>query len=177
MKFRIVLVLILLAFGSRLLPHPPNFTPIAAIGLLGAAYMDKKWLAFLVPFAGLFLSDLVLNNTLFANENGFTWFTSIWIYAAFALVIAAGMIIFRKRTTPVNILGASLASSTIFFVVTNIWAWQSIPMYPKTFAGLLSCYTMGLPYFGWTLLGDLFYSAVLFGAYALAANRYIPVKA
>ncbi len=174
MKLRIALVFIALAALSRLLPHPPNFTPIAAIGLFGAAYMNRQWMAFLVPFAALFLSDLLLNNTVYAQYfDGFQWFTSGWLYLAFALVIAIGRFILHEKIVPGRVVAASLLASTVFFLVSNLYTWMYFPTYPHTPAGLLSCYIAAIPFFGNTLLGDLLFSGVLFGGYAWASRLQI----
>jgi hypothetical protein len=174
MNIRLTILLIASAALSRLIPHPLNFTPIAAMGLLGAAYLPKRWMAFLVPFAAMFLSDLVLNNGLYnaLNFKGqFTWFTSVWIYAAFALIIAAGGLILRERVSVGRIVAASLTASVLFFLVTNFWSWHAFDTYPKTPAGLAACYTSGLLFFVNTVAGDLFFSAILFGIYAYGTRR------
>lgn len=172
MKVRIALGLIIIAALTRLLPHPPNFTPIAAIGLFGAAYFERRWLALIVPFAALFFSDLLLNNTVYAHYyTGFAWITSWWSYVAFALVMAAGWIVLRNQVSPMRVVAASLTASALFFLVSNASAWLEIPLYPKTFAGLMACYAAGLPFFKDTILGDLFFSAALFGGYAWAIRQ------
>lgn len=177
MKFRLALALIALATITRLtlnlLPTPPhNFSPIAAMGLFGAAYMNRRWLAIVVPFAALFLSDLFLNNVVYSQfYTQFTWITSGWIYAAFAMVIFMGWLLLRQKATPARIFAASLAASVIFFLVTNYSVWAEGVMYPKSFAGLLMCYTAGLPFLGNTILGDLFFSTALFGTYYLITSR------
>lgn len=167
MKFHLAILLIVVAALSRLLPHPPNFTPLAAIGLFGAAHFERRWLALLVPFAALFVSDLLLNNIIFSSYyEGFVWITSVWIYLAFALVLAAGRLLLRPGVTFPRVLGASLTASALFFLVSNFSTWLETGLYPKTFAGLMSCYAAGLPFFGNTVLGDLVFSGVLFGGYA-----------
>lgn len=172
MKFRIALVLLIIAALTRLLPHPYNFTPIGAIGLFGAAHFERRWLALAVPFAALFLTDLFINNVVYSGiYPSFTWITSWWIYAAFAAVIATGWILLRGKTTPGRIVGASLTASVFFFLITNASTWVETTIYPKTFAGLLTCYAAGLPFFGNTVMGDLFFSGVLFGGYAWAMRR------
>ncbi len=169
MKYRIALVLIILAAVSRLLPHPQNFTPIAAIGLFGAAVFDRRWLMFVVPFVALFLSDLLLNNVVYAQYyEGFAWVSSGWIYVAFALVILLGRVLLHHKIGIKNVVVASLCASVLFFLVSNFSTWYETALYPKTFDGLMLCYTAGLPFFGNTVLGDLFFSAVLFGGYAWA---------
>lgn len=178
MKFRIALVLIILAALTRLLPHPQNFTPLGAIGLFGAAYLNRRWLALLVPFSALFLTDLFLNNVIYRQYYaGFTWITSIWIYAAFALVMLTGWLALRHQRSTQRVVLASITASLLFFLVSNFGTWAETAMYPKTAAGLLGCYAAGLPFLGNTVLGDLFFSAVLFGGYAWAMrSRLAPVS-
>jgi hypothetical protein len=171
MKFRLALALIVLAAITRLslnlLPIPPhNFSPIAAIGLFGAACFNRRWLALAVPFLALFLSDLFLNNVIYSQYyTGFTLITSWWIYAAFGMVMFIGWALLRQKTTPYRLLAASLSSSAVFFLVTNFSVWASGAMYPKDMAGLLMCYTAGLPFLSNTVVGDLFFSSALFGVY------------
>ena len=174
MKVRIALVLVILAALTRLLPHPPNFTPIAAIGLFGAAYFERRWLALIVPFGALFLTDLFLNNVIYSSYyTGFTWVTSWWIYAAFTLVMVVGWVMLRTQVSPARVAMASLTASALFFLVSNASTWAETPLYPKTFAGLMTCYAAGLPFAGNTILGDLFFSAALFGGYAWATRKLV----
>ncbi len=173
MKYRLAFALIALAALTRLLPHPSNFTPIGAIALFGAAYFNRQWLMLAVPFAALFLTDLFLNNVIYRElyQNQFTLITSWWIYAAFALVMLAGMGVLSKKITGLRVLGASLSASAIFFLVTNFSVWAESGMYPKTMAGLAACYTAGIPFLGNTILGDLFFSAAMFGVYEWAKKK------
>lgn len=177
MKLRLALALILLAvvtrLGLNLLPHPPhNFSPIAAMGLFGAAVFARRWLALAVPFLALFLSDLFLNNVIYSQFYvGFTLITSWWIYAAFGLVMLVGWALLRERLTAGLVVGASLTGSLLFFLITNFSVWIEGTMYPKTGAGLLACYAAGLPFLKNTVLGDLLFSGALFGAYAWLGSR------
>lgn len=179
MKWKVAFLLILGAACIRLLPHPFNFTPIGALGLFGAAHFGRKWLALLIPFAVLFLSDLAVNNIQYRELNtsgDFIWFTSGYIYAAFALVVAIGLIAFRNQISWLRILGAGFAASVVFFLVTNFSVWAEGTMYPKTVGGLIACLTAGIPFFGNTLAGDLFYSVLLFGTYAWLTKEKIELK-
>lgn len=172
----IITLMILMAALSRLLPHPHNFTPIGAMGLFGAAYFSRKYLAFLIPFAALFISDFLLNNFVYARlypefyGNGIFWFGSWYVYGAFALIIALGFVLLR-RVKITSLFAASLLASLIFFLVTNFGSMMLDPMYPKSFAGLMAAYTAGIPFFLNTLLGDLFFCGVLFGSYELIRQR------
>lgn len=175
-RFALVALLIVVAALSRLIPHPYNFTPIAAMGLFGGAYFNKRYLAFLVPFAAMWASDLVLNNVIYARQfpayyNGFQLWGNASVYLSFALIVVLGFVLLRKvRVT--NVLVASLLASVLFFFVTNFAVWLNSAVYPQNIIGLISCYLAGLPFFGNTLLGDLFYSGVLFGGFALLQARY-----
>lgn len=173
MKYRLALALIALAALTRLLPHPPNFSPIGAIALFGAAYFNRQWLMLAVPFAALFFSDLFLNNVIYKELYGgeFTFITSWWIYVAFALVMVAGMGLLSNKVSGIRVLGASLSASLIFFLVTNFSVWAESGMYPKTMGGLAACFTAGIPFIGNTILGDLFFSAAMFGVYEWAKRR------
>jgi hypothetical protein len=155
--------LILAAAASRVIPHPPNFTPITAIALFGGAYFSKKWLAFLVPLSSLLLSNLVLGYGV----------GSYVVYASFALVVSIGLLL-RRRRSGLAIGAAALASSVLFFLVTNFGVWFFDNMYPKTGAGLIMCYTAAIPFFKNAVLGNAFYTVVLFGGFALA-QRYWPI--
>jgi len=167
MRFRFALALIVLAALTRLLPHPPNFTPIGAMGLFGAAYFGNKRFALLIPFAALFLSDLILNNVVYSQfYTSFTWVTSWWIYLGFALVMLAGYFMLRNNRNPARLAAASLTASMLFFLVSNLSTWLGSGIYPQTFAGLMTCYAAGLPFLGNTVFADLFFSAVMFGSYS-----------
>ena len=152
----LVVVLILVAAASRLLPHAPNFTPVAALGLFAGATMGRR-AAWLVPFGALLLSDLFL---------GFYHPVSmLFNYGAFAacLLIGAGWLS-RKRSLP-RLGGAALTSSVAFFALSNLGMWAS-GYYPRTLAGLTACYEAGLPFLRNTVVSDVLFTAVLFGAYA-----------
>jgi len=176
LRFGILAGMILLAALSRLLPHPHNFTPVGGMALFGAAYFTRKYLAFLIPIAAMWLSDLVLNNLVYAKMypefySGFTWMGNLWVYASFILIALLGFGLLQK-VKPLRLLGASLGASTLFFIVTNFGVWIGGLTYPKTWEGLVACYTAAIPFFWNTLAGDLFYVGVLFGAFAFLQNRY-----
>jgi hypothetical protein len=164
-RFTFLAGMILAATASRLIPHPPNFSPLAAIALFGGATFANKRAAFLVPFAGLFLSDLVL---------GFYAITPV-VYGAFALTVCLGFCVRRGRT-PGRIAAAAIVSALLFFAITNFGVWALDHWYPKTPAGLMACYAAAIPFFRNTLLSNLLYSALLFGGLAVAENRFVPLR-
>lgn len=165
--FYIVAGFIVFAALSRLLPHAYNFTPIGAIALFGAAYFPKKKWAFIIPVAALWLSDLFLNNMVYASYyEEFAFFSSgfLFTYGAFALVVILGIYLFDKISVP-RVLGGALGGSIIFFIVSNFGVWLTSPMYPLTLEGLMLCYTAAIPFFHYTLAGNLVYCGVLFGGF------------
>lgn len=176
LRFGILLLIVMAAAMSRLLPHPPNFTPIGAMALFGAAHFARKSLAFIVPLVALWISDLVLNNVLYtAYYEGFQWLGSMWVYLAMGLIVLLGAGILKKLK-PGRLLLASLSASMVFFLITNFGALFTTPLYPKTLGGLAAAYTAGLPFFLNTLLGDLFYTAVLFGTFELVRRQFLIAK-
>ncbi|HEV8693857.1 MAG TPA: DUF6580 family putative transport protein [Lysobacter sp.] len=165
--------MILVAALTRVVPHPWNFSPVEAIALFGGAYFASRSLAVVVPLLAMLLSDVVLaavNGGLYA-----TWFgnAGIWlVYLCIALSTVLGFGL-RGKVNGARVLGYSLAGSVLFFVVTNFGAWlfQVTPIYPMSAAGLTAAYIAGIPFFQWTLLGTLFYAALLFGGFALLRQR------
>lgn len=150
----------------RLVPHLPNFAPIAALALFGGVYLNKKY-ALIIPIIALLISDM------------FIGFYSGWImlsvYGSFIIIGLLGLYL-KKHKSVVNIIGASLTASILFFLATNFAMW-AIPhsLYPHNWQGLLQCYIMGLPFFRSTLAGDLFYVGAMFGLYELVillVNKY-----
>lgn len=152
----ISLVLIVLIVVSRLLPHVWNVAPVAAVALLAGAVLPKKW-AVAIPLLGMLLSDWVIGF--------YRWPVMLAVYLSFALIAIAGAAL--KKMKPVKLVVFSLASSTLFFLVTNFAVWAVGDWYPKTWAGLALCYTWAIPFFRNTILGDLIFTGVLFGAYSL----------
>lgn len=152
---------------SRLLPHWPNFTPVGGMALFGAAYFSRKYISMLIPFLALWLSDLILNNVVYGSYyDSFQWWGHTGVYLGFALISVLAVPMLRSVTAG-KLISASLSASLLFFLVSNFFEWVSTGMYEKSWAGLLSCYTAGLPFFWNTLAGDLFFTAVLFGGFAV----------
>lgn len=177
-KLGVISAIILVAALSRLLfVLVPNFSPIGAIALFGAAYFSKKYLAFLIPLAAMWISDLLINNMLYPRmfpeyyDGTFAWGVSWWVYGSFALVVALGFVLL-KQVKFQNVLVASISTAIIFFLITNFGVWSSGLTYPKTASGLIACYGAAIPFFWNTLLSNLLFGAVLFGGYELLKNRY-----
>ena len=156
-----LLTAILAAAALRLVPHPPNFTPIGAMALFSGAYLGRRGaVALVVPLGALFLSDLVL---------GF-YRGMPTVYFSVALIVIIGWVALR-RVSPIRVGGAAVASSVLFFVLTNFGMWLSSGFYPLTLAGLEACYIAAIPFFQNTVAGDLIFSAILFGGFALLERK------
>ncbi|MGE5087426.1 MAG: DUF6580 family putative transport protein [Bacillota bacterium] len=157
-----LLVMVLGAAFSRLIPHPWNFTAIGAMALFGGAYFPSKKWSMAVPLAALFLSDLVL---------GFHE-TMLFVYLGFSLVVMLGWMLSEQRTVT-RIVTMSLVSSSIFFLVSNFGVWAMGSGYAPNLQGLAACFVAGIPFFDNQIYGDLFFSGVMFGGYELL-RKYAP---
>ena len=153
--------LIVFAALMRLAPHPWNFTPVAAMALFGGAALRRPLFAFGVPLAALAISDLFLNSWLVGNALAPP---NPWVYGSFVLIGIMGYMVGTGRGVGF-LAGASLTGSVLFFGLTNLGTWASGILYPRTMEGLAACFTAALPFFANTVMGDLFWNAVLFGGF------------
>jgi hypothetical protein len=157
LRSAVSLTMIFLAAVLRVLPHPWNFTPIGAMALFSGSMFRNRWIAFLLPLASLFAGDIFV---------GFHKLMLV-VYASFALSVAIGRWLGENRTVA-RIGGAVFVGALQFFGVTNFAMWAIDGFYPKTVAGLATCYAAGLPYFWNTLTADALYAGILFGGYSWA---------
>ena len=157
-----IVIAIFAAAALRLLPHPFNFSPIDGMALFSGAYLGRRGLAFAAPFGALLLSDAFLG-----------FYPGIeFVYASVAAIVLIGWT-FSSRKSALRIGLATVAGSLVFFVVTNFGVWLGSGMYAHSAAGFVACYTAAIPFFRNTVAGDLFYSALLFGGFALL-QRLVP---
>ena len=161
-----LLTAIFAAAALRLVPHPPNFSPIAAMALFSGAYVARKPLAFVAPFGALIISDIALGG-FYPGMN--------FVYLSFALTVLIGWAVARRKT-PLTIVAAAVSSSVLFFILTNFGMWLFSGIYPLTQAGLVACYVAAVPFFQNTLAGDLFYTALMFGGFALAERLFPAIR-
>ena len=158
----LVIALIIVAVISRLIPHPFNFTPIAGIALLSGSYIQNKAGKFFIPVLIMMISDVLLNYFVY-SESALNFGFNFGVYISLILIVLIGNKIPSSRKV-VSIGVASLSASILFFLITNFESWLVIPnLYTKDFSGLMTAYAAGIPFFGNTILGDLFYSFTLFG--------------
>lgn len=157
LEFIIVLTLILIGVSLRIIPHVPNFTPIAAIALFGGVYFSKR-IALLLPIGAMLISDIFIGY--------YEPKLMISVYGSFLLCTILGFWL-KKHKGWYTVGGSAILSSVLFFLITNFAVWSFAPWYAKTLSGIIQCYLMALPFFRNTLLGDLFYTTVFFGSYEL----------
>ena len=150
-----ILSMIVLAVITRLLPHPPNVAPITGIALFAGCNIKDKNLAFMLPLLCMFVTDLFL---------GFHMIMP-FVYLSFMCISYIG--ISSKKINNGTILG----SSFLFFLVTNFGVWYL--GYPNTLAGLVSCYTLALPFFVNTIIGDLFFTHALSFSFSKLEEKYL----
>tara|TARA_B100000579_G_scaffold327531_1_gene277473 strand:- start:220 stop:735 length:516 start_codon:yes stop_codon:yes gene_type:complete len=154
--------LIILLALSRLIPHPPNFTPILGMAVFSGAIINKKILAYLVPLAAMLLSDLYL---------GFHSGMPI-IYFTLAICVLIGTFIESRVTILNSILGIT-AGVLVFYLITNFTVWYGSGMYENSFSGLITCYVMGLPFLQNTFISSLIYGMGAFLIYEVINKRLI----
>lgn len=151
-------VLVLGGIVLRLVPHAPNFAPVDALALFAGAVLG--WRAAIgVPLFTMMGSDLLIG----------TYPGMWWTWAACALVGCWGVCL-RRTGNAVRIPAGAIGGSIVFFLVSNFGVWAAGGLYPHTWRGLADCYYLALPFFRASMLSDLFYAAVLFGLYTLAAR-------
>lgn len=159
----LALIAFLIAFDvvARLLPHAWGFLPVAASGLFAARFLRMPALAVIVPVAAMALTGPALG----ADD----WRVSLIVYAAIAVPALLGIATRRWQGT-LPIVGTMIAGSLAFFALSNLAVWAFSGMYPLTTAGLTQCFALALPFLDKTVLGDLFWTGVLFGGAWLVQN-------
>lgn len=159
-------ILVMLATVMRLLPHPANFTPMSSVALFGGAHLKKRY-ALILPIVALVLSDIFI---------GFDSLESrLTVYGSFILIGLIGFAL-RKKQSVGTVVGASVAGSLLFYLITNFVFFYPVTMYTHDFAGMMQSYYNALPFLRNMMLGDLFYTSVLFGSHYLATNPHVIMK-
>lgn len=164
----LIIGMILLAAISRLIPHLPNFTPIGAIALFAGVYLQSRKLQLLVPMAALLVSDILLELAYGYGFHGLMPYT----YGSVLLIALIGSNWLKNKVSTGNLLLGSLTGSIIFFLITNFGVFTGGYYGPGVF-GLVSCYIAAIPFFHYTLLGDLVYNIILFKGFQLVYNNSI----
>jgi hypothetical protein len=160
-QHNILLSIIIFATLSRIaIPpffgHLPNFSALDALALFCGAYCNRRIAAVALCLASVWIGDVLITHALFYE--GF-----YWQYASYALIALLGATL-ASRVSFLNVTIASFSSAIIFFVISNFGVWFSGSLYPHSLDGLIACYIAAIPFFKHTLVSDLVFSGVLFGA-------------
>jgi len=169
-------LLVVIAALYRIIPgRPYGFAPQWAMAVFaGAVIKDRKW-AFIIPILSMFISDLLYQVLYIGGLTSIPGFyEGQWQnYILFTLLVFVGFAI--KKLNVLQIVAASLAAPSVYFIISNFLVWASNGTTrgldrPKTFNGLMLCYSDGIPFYKTSLLATLVFSAVLFGTYAFIRN-------
>ncbi len=164
------LALTVLAALLRLVPHPPNFAPISGMGIFGGARLPG-WQAYVVPLLAMLITDPLLSHM--AGYPAFSKATPV-IYLSLLIYVVLGRTFLRGSSSPYRIAVVALVGSVQFFVVTNLFEWWfGLAGYAHTWLGFTDCFFAALPFFGRTVLADLFYVAVLFAGEAALVKGHM----
>lgn len=156
----IIVVVVCLVSFTRLIPHPPNFTPVVALGLFSGAFISSRGLAVLIVLCSMFVADIFL---------GFHS-TLPFVYFSLTLITLLGGVLHDKKRKFGSVACLTLGSSLLFFVISNFGVWLVQDLYPKTGLGLLMCYSAAIPFLKTAVLGDIFYTALLFLVFSEVKN-------
>ncbi|MCA9135291.1 MAG: hypothetical protein KDB00_00995 [Planctomycetales bacterium] len=166
--------------ATRFLPHPPNFACLGALGLFAGCYFAGKR-AYLVPAAALLISDVVAQAIGIPAMGFYNPLVMVATYTGATLAVPFGRFVrshgIDRQVNWRHLPLAAIAASTLFFVVSNLGVWLG-PWYPSNIQGLVACFTNAIPFYGYTIAGDLVFTAVMFGAFEFSRSLdpvWIPV--
>ena len=160
-RFLVITGIIIFAALVRFFPHPPNFAPMATLALFGGKYYSDKKFAFIIPLAVMVVTDSII---------GFHYLIPA-VYISFLLIVVIGLLLRRSNKVSWLVAG-SVASSTLFFVITNFYEWYAGIMYPKTAEGLITCFVAAIPFYFNSLIGDMFFVSVMFMSFEFLTRRF-----
>jgi hypothetical protein len=164
----VFLFLVALIVAGRYFPHATNFTPAAAAALFAGFWFRNRLVAMAIPLCGMLLSDLLI-------QKPYPVPTMVTVYMAMLIPALLGGSLFRntgasllKKAGMVGV--GALSGSLLFFVSTNLAVWLFDGIYALNGAGLAACFAAAVPFFRYTVAGDLFFAGLLFGGFALVSH-------
>lgn len=173
--FFLAIGLILFGAFSRLISVIPNFSAVEALALFGGAYLASRFLSIAIPLIALFVTDLILNNTIlrgfYPDHEGFVIFSDymIWNAAAIILIVLLSKVVLKKKTV-LRFAGGVLGATLTFWIISNLGTFISGTLYPKTITGLVACFTAALPFLKNSLIGNVLFASILFGTYEILSR-------
>ena len=174
--FLISSTLLIVGILGRVIPHPPNFTPIGGIIIFSTLKIENTFGKIFIPLFVFWVSDLIINNVMLPNTypqyyQGFQLFGNWTIYLALIVIMTVLRFYFHNYSSYI-LPGASLISATLFFLISNFGVWLGSSIYTPNFSGFLICLGAGVPFFGNTLLSTLIYSVILVKGYDFLYKDY-----
>jgi len=163
----VFLLIVVTSFSNVLLSNIPNFSPVASVALFSGFYLSNKKIALLVPIICMLISDY------FIGFHSLMWA----VYLSFSATVVIGFLM--KKANGKLIFLNSIFSAVLFFIITNFAVWALGSFYSKDFTGLLTCFSMGIPFLKNTLLSAVIFSSILFGGYEFfnqLVNKYLKVS-
>ena len=154
-KIFFVIVVVALLVASRLVKHPFNFSPIIAVSIFAGFYLKKYW-AVALPLVAMVISDYFIGF--------YDWQIMASVYLSIALAFLIGRFLVKHKKW-YNIIFSAVTSSILFFLITNFAVWAFFDWYPHTWSGLISNFTLAIPFFRNSFIGDLVYTSALFGIF------------
>ncbi len=146
---------------ARFIPHPPHFVPLVMMGLVSSKLAPTKWESFLGPLVSWILTDLIIS--WHPSAASVYHPSAATVYVALLSVIFLGhLFLNKKRAEGINHYATTLLGTLVFFIISNLGVFLFTGMYALTSAGLLTCFTLALPFLGWSVMGDLFWSSVFY---------------
>ena len=156
-----LLSLICFLVASRVIPHPPNFTPVLAVAIFAPYFARELVVAVAIPLVAMVLSDLIIG----------LHSSMIWVYGAVAASVVISHYLRQTGSHMVRIGSLAFGSCLIFFLVTNFGVWLGSDFYPQTAEGLMACYVAALPFFGNTLVSTVAFSGLFYGLMRMAGQQ------
>ena len=157
----IIIFFIILGILTRLIPHPPNFTALGAITIFAGAFIIDKRLSFFIPIITMLISDLILGYEI-----------QVSVYISFIIMVRLGNLL-KNDKGPNKIIPIAIIGSIVFFIITNFTVFMTSNMYTKDIFGLLQCYTLAIPFFINTILGNIFYTLFMFSTFKIVENKFL----
>lgn len=144
--FYLIFFSLILAF-FRLIPHPPNFTPILATAIVAPLLIKDRLVGVALPISAMFLSDVII---------GFHPYQ----FVIYLTILSIGFFAPMKKNY-IALGSTAVLASCWFFITTNFAVWIIWEYYPKNFQGLITCYTLAIPFFKNTLISTILFTALL----------------
>ncbi len=147
--------------ASRVIPHPPNFTPVLGMAVFAPYLFREMPVAVALPITAMVISDLLI---------GFHS-SMFWVYGCIAVIAAVSYRANMSRPTALKTAATASVATFVFFAVTNFGVWLGGGLYPHTLEGLIACYIAALPFYGNTVLSTALFSALFYGLVRLIEGR------